>query len=253
MADMIISTTPAGPPPVARSEPPSIHLIPWDPDSPEHTERMRLQRVACGWKAEMVRKWAAPQRTGKIGLYWIVLSPSHPQTDSRLSSHWAAFEEESTPLKDSIKTGVLGKPHAVDPQLEEFHPIGHISLDAWGGDPRLGTSADKGVYSLNTFYVSTVLQNCGLGSAAFKECERMAKEELGAKTITLNTIAPEELAEDNPTRIKTGRLVPKITNYDWYTRQGYTVYDRKANAWEERDPAGNRYPIESIYMRKDLV
>lgn len=39
---------------------------------------------------------------------------------------------------------------------------------------------------------------------------RMAKEELGAKTITLNTIAPEELAEDNPTRIKTGRLVPKV-------------------------------------------
>lgn len=38
----------------------------------------------------------------------------------------------------------------------------------------------------------------------------MAKEELGAKTITLNTIAPEELAEDNPTRIKTGRLVPKV-------------------------------------------
>lgn len=40
----------------------------------------------------------------------------------------------------------------------------------------------------------------------------MAKEELGAKTITLNTIAPEELAVDSPMRIKTGKPVPKASN-----------------------------------------
>ena len=40
----------------------------------------------------------------------------------------------------------------------------------------------------------------------------MAREELGAKVITLNTIAPEELAVDSPMRIKTGKPVPKASN-----------------------------------------
>ncbi|KAH7040604.1 uncharacterized protein B0I36DRAFT_357880 [Microdochium trichocladiopsis] len=232
---------------------PKVHLVPWDPDSPEHAERMRLQRVECGWKAEMVPKWAEPQRAGLIGLYWIVLSPDDPETPARLSAHWAAFPAEASPLKDSVKTGVLGKPHIPNPVLAEFYPVGHISLDAWSDKYRLGTSAAEGVYSLNTFFVSTVLQNFGLGGAAFKECERTAKEELGAKAITLNTIAPEELAENNPTRIKTGRPVPKISNYEWYSRRGYVLYDREPHAWEEHDPEGNAYPIECIYMRKELV
>jgi len=232
---------------------PKIRLIPWDPDSPDHAERMRLQRVACGWKSEMVPTWAEPQRTGQIGLYWIVLSPNDPQTDSRLSAHRVAFPAEDLPLEDSVQTGVLGNPHTPDPALMKFHPVGHISLDAWSGNDRLGTSARDGVYSLNTFYVSTVLQNFGLGGAAFRECERMAREELGAKVITLNTIAPEELAVDSPMRIKTGKPVPKISNYDWYSRRGYMIYDRQSHAWEEHDAEGNVYPIECIYMRKQLV
>lgn len=71
-----------------------------------------------------------------------------------------------------MQTGVLGNPHTPDPALTKFHPVGHISLDAWSNNDRLGTSAGDGVYSLNTFYVSTVLQNSGLGGAAFRECER---------------------------------------------------------------------------------
>lgn len=41
----------------------------------------------------------------------------------------------------------------------------------------------------------------------------MAKDDLGAKMITLNTIAPEELAEDSPMRIKTGKPVPKASSF----------------------------------------
>lgn len=49
-----------------------VVLIPWDPDSPAHVERMRLQRVACGWKVENVDSWRTLQRESKMGLHWIV-------------------------------------------------------------------------------------------------------------------------------------------------------------------------------------
>src|SRR4051812_10167911 len=51
---------------------PKVDLIAWDPDSPEHTERMMQQRVACGWKQELVEKWRVLQREGKTGLQWVV-------------------------------------------------------------------------------------------------------------------------------------------------------------------------------------
>lgn len=49
-----------------------VILIPWDPDSPEHVDRMVEQRIACGWKHDYVEKWRDQQRDGKIGLHWIV-------------------------------------------------------------------------------------------------------------------------------------------------------------------------------------
>lgn len=61
---------------------PSIILVPWDPESPDHVERMRLQRVACGWKQEGAEGWRPLQREGKIGLHWIVSDPSSPSPRS---------------------------------------------------------------------------------------------------------------------------------------------------------------------------
>lgn len=50
----------------------SVILIPWDPNSTKHFERMVAQRVACGWKQDYVEGWRQLQREGKIGLHWIV-------------------------------------------------------------------------------------------------------------------------------------------------------------------------------------
>lgn len=50
----------------------SISLVPWDPDSPDHVERLRQQRKACGWKVEKVPDWQKIQRDGKLAFYWIV-------------------------------------------------------------------------------------------------------------------------------------------------------------------------------------
>ena len=44
---------------------PKIELIPWDPESMEHVERLYNQRVACEWNSNLVETWRAKQREGK--------------------------------------------------------------------------------------------------------------------------------------------------------------------------------------------
>lgn len=54
------------------SEKPKIVLIPWDWESEEQCERLRLHRVACGWKADKVPTWRECQREGTMNLHWAV-------------------------------------------------------------------------------------------------------------------------------------------------------------------------------------
>ena len=51
---------------------PQIDLLPWDPNSKEHVERLYQQRVACGWNKDAVDKWCGLQRDGQIALHWVV-------------------------------------------------------------------------------------------------------------------------------------------------------------------------------------
>lgn len=59
-----------------KSSSPQIILIPWDPISPEHVERLVQQRIACGWDYECVEAWKKPQESGKLNNQWIVDIPS---------------------------------------------------------------------------------------------------------------------------------------------------------------------------------
>jgi hypothetical protein len=49
-----------------------VILVPWDPDSTEHAQRLYDQRVACGWKQEKIELWRALQREGKMAIHWVV-------------------------------------------------------------------------------------------------------------------------------------------------------------------------------------
>ncbi|KAI3319706.1 hypothetical protein HD806DRAFT_508790 [Xylariaceae sp. AK1471] len=233
-------------------DPAPSYLIPWDPDSQEHVDRMELQRIACGWKVEKVDDWRSSQREGQTGLHWVVLHPDHPETPSRLERHFAAYPNEAQPLQDTCKT-ILRRPHKPDPLIPSFYPIGHIALDSVTPEPELETSLSNGILSLMNFYISTALQNAGLGAAALEYCEKMAKGEFGARTITLETIANEECRSDSPRRIALKRPIPKVTNQDWYSRRGYRVYDRKAVAWVDVDETGKTWPVSAVFLRKDLV
>lgn len=54
------------------AEKPKVMLIPFDPENEEQCERLRLHRVACGWKADLVPKWRKCQREGTMSLHWAV-------------------------------------------------------------------------------------------------------------------------------------------------------------------------------------
>ncbi|KAI0186118.1 hypothetical protein EV127DRAFT_484482 [Xylaria flabelliformis] len=232
--------------------PAPIYLIPWDPDSQEHVDRMTLQRIACGWKVKDVDGWRDPQRKGEIGLYWVVLHPNHPDTPSRIEKHFAAYPGEVEALLDTGLT-ILGRPHKPDPLIPFFHPIGHIALNAINSEPELETSLSNGVLSLVNFYISTALQGLGLGGVALEYCENMAKEEFGVKAITLGTIANEEVRADSPRRIALKRPMPIVTNQDWYSRRGYKLYHRKEAAWVDTDETGKEWPVLGIYAQGSLI
>ncbi|GAP88177.1 hypothetical protein SAMD00023353_1500450 [Rosellinia necatrix] len=230
----------------------AVYLIPWDPDSQEHVDRMKIQRIACGWKVDQVDGWRDPQRKGQIGLHWVVLHPAHPETPSRLERHLAAHPNEAGALPDSCKT-ILGRPHKPDPQTPSFHPVGHLALDSVTPEPELRTDLSAGVLSLMNFYISDALQNHGLGGAALRQCERMAREEFAAKAITLETIANEECQPNSPRRIAMKRPTPTVTNQDWYSRRGYQVYGRKGVAWVDIDDTGREWQVGAVFLRKNLV
>lgn len=166
--------------PSARTPPAVVRLIPWDPESPAHIERMYEQRIACGWKAEHVEEWRGLQREGKITLQWVVSLPltssrdypsdisqaldaADPDLDEKVQKHAAAYPKQATPLLDTaISLG--GKP--IEATKQEFVPVGHISLNTEYEE--LGyTDPSPGLYFIATFWVSTALQGAGIGECIF--------------------------------------------------------------------------------------
>jgi hypothetical protein len=63
------SVTPTRP---AKSTKPRVLLIPWDPTSPEHVQRLVEQRIACGWDYEEVEGWRAKHESGTLNMQWVV-------------------------------------------------------------------------------------------------------------------------------------------------------------------------------------
>lgn len=50
----------------------NVELIPWDPDSDTHAQRLYEQRVACTWDQDLIDEWKVKVRDGNKFFYWIV-------------------------------------------------------------------------------------------------------------------------------------------------------------------------------------
>ncbi|KAF7532925.1 hypothetical protein G7054_g7554 [Neopestalotiopsis clavispora] len=209
----------------------SISLVPWDPNSPEHVERMRQQRVACGWKVDKISNWQKFQKEGKLAFYWITLGSDHEDRDYLIQKHLTDFPVQSEPLTNSC-TSLMGCDQV--PDASSFHPIGHICLDGCvenHANNRLMISPEDGTYALAAFYISEALQGSGLGNKVMSLFERYegfkgeqnlnllaadrnartAKEVHKAKTITLDSISNEDTAIGSPRMIALGRPPPKVS------------------------------------------
>ncbi|PVH76826.1 hypothetical protein DL98DRAFT_517678 [Cadophora sp. DSE1049] len=243
--------TPASTPSHTPTPAATVLLIPWDPESPAHIERMYEQRLACGWKAEQVESWRELQRCGKFTLQWVVLSSTDPLYPSKIAKHTTAYPKQSTPLLDTA-TSLGGKPR---PGMEitgtEFMPVGHISLNTEYEEPGY-VDAEEGLYFIATFWISPSLQSLGLGRASMDAVEKMVTSEpLNARVLALSTVANEyEGKSERWAALE--REPPALSNQDWYARRGYVVFKTVKEKWSEKDKAGKEWWFAGVFMRKEI-
>ncbi|KAM0723660.1 hypothetical protein Q7P37_000648 [Cladosporium fusiforme] len=176
---------------------PTVTLIPWDPASPEHVQRMVEQRTVCGWHAPCVAtEWKDGHTEGTKCIYWLIFPQDEPEREKYLKMHTEAYPKETEELVDSSKT-LLGQPRT--PTNAKFIPFGHISLDTHDTDyaEKLGLKIPRsGSYWVKSLYVSYKLQGLGIGGAAMDIAERMAVEEpLNARHLLLDTVHHEDQSD----------------------------------------------------------
>ncbi|KAF5265336.1 hypothetical protein FOXYS1_3850 [Fusarium oxysporum] len=177
---------------------PTVTLIPWDPNCPEHVRRMVEQRIICGWQASTVpTEWKDGHINGTKCVYWIIFPQEEPQREKYLKMHTEAYPKETEELLDSSKT-LLGKPRV--PTDAKFLPVGHVALDTHISDyaEKLELEFPKSdAYWVKSLYVSYRLQGLGVGGAAMKIAERVATEEpLNARHLLLDTVHQEDQANE---------------------------------------------------------
>ncbi|KAL3424901.1 hypothetical protein PVAG01_04182 [Phlyctema vagabunda] len=226
-----------------------VTLIPWDPESQSHIDRLFQQRIACGWHEDKISEWREKQRQGKKTLQWIILSPDDPASAQKQAQHVSAYPLEAGELTDTA-VSLGGKPRP--PLGTSFLPVGHISLDPDPTDRGLEV-VEEGTYLISTFYISRALQGSGLGRAAMDIVEKMAVDEpLCAKVLTLDTVANDYPKREE--RLKAlGRPGAKLSNADWYARRGYTIYDYKDDHYWDTDPTGKRWGARAVFMKKHII
>ncbi|KAF5976580.1 hypothetical protein FBULB1_6891 [Fusarium bulbicola] len=207
---------------------PTVTLIPWDPNSPEHVRRMVEQRIACGWQASLVPTvWKDGHINGTKCVYWIIFPQDEPQREKYLNMHIEAYPKvvpETEELLDSSET-LLGKPRV--PTDAKFLPVGHVALDTHISDygERVDLNIPKsGAYWVKSLYVSYTLQGLGIGGAAMNIAERMAIEEpLNARHLLLDTMHHEDQADEEFA----------VANYGGAFKTLFIVVDGNCCAYEQ--------------------
>ncbi|KAH7019873.1 hypothetical protein EDB80DRAFT_209776 [Ilyonectria destructans] len=222
-----------------------VHLIPWDPNSSEHVDRLIKQREGCGWDSEKVQPlWQERQRLGRKCIFWITLPipTDEPDADGKLLLHFDMFPMDKRPLQDTCAS-IRGAPRA--PTHESFYPVGHISLDSENpGTEGFGLDIpSESVYWIKTFYVSQALRGTGIGRAAMDTIEMMAVEKpLSARTLALDTVQKDSaiaLAIEN-----TGQS-PKMTAHSWYEKRHYELIHTVDDFYAPG--------LKTVFMKKNIT
>ncbi|KAH8123508.1 hypothetical protein FP744_10004704 [Trichoderma asperellum] len=235
----------------------NVELVPWDPDSDAHGQRLYDQRVACSWDEDLIDEWRAKVREGKKFLYWIKLSDDLAGKDDLMAKHIAKYPAEKEAIIDSATT-LANSPRT--PTSISFLPIGHIALDLYP-DRNTRFSLPQSTVWVKSLYISRAMQSGGFGRSAMHQIEHVATlPPLGATTMALDTATkeyqtrPECLAFYAKT---TGRKVEAKdfrSNEEWYVRQGYEAIARDDQAYTWVDPkTAVQEVIPCVFLKKDIV
>ncbi|CRK21332.1 hypothetical protein HYQ46_002128 [Verticillium longisporum] len=221
----------------------TVALVPWDPLSPEHIDRLTQQRIDCGWHVDKPSgAWKEAQQGGIKCIYWLVLQSHDPQAGEMIQLHKSAHPKQGDPLLDTCTT-LRGL--ALQPSGKEFFPVGHIALDisyyeADGFNLNLPEGSTLWIKSL---FISKALRSSGIGRAAMDKLEGMATSPpLSATTLMLDT-----LFKDDQIRFQK----PKVANQDWYARRGYRLVHTEPGFYEDEKQFQGAIP-RTVFMRKDL-
>ncbi|KAE9381843.1 hypothetical protein N431DRAFT_320565 [Stipitochalara longipes BDJ] len=238
---------------------PRVQLIPWDPASPEHVERLVQQRITCGWDSEAVPSWIEKQVSAVFNLSWLVLDDTDPSSTTLLAQHTSTYPQESVPLLDSA-LAYGGKPRTPPSPQRSFIPIGHICLGQVTVDYvppappgyKPEEAAGSGWYWISNFYVSRVLQGSGLGRAAMDTVESIAiSEPLNARVLGLNAIS--KVDEGREAKYEAlGLTIPLFSNQEWYERRGYRAYSYTEKAFSKTDKTGKSWYWDAVCLKKEI-
>jgi ribosomal protein S18 acetylase RimI-like enzyme len=233
---------------------PSVVLIPWDPASQQHIDRMVEQRRTCGWHAQRVPvQWRDAHLAGTKCVYWIAFAQDEPQSETYNKQHVDKYPNETGELVDTSET-LLAKP--CTPTKKKFLPIGHIALETH--DPsvtkKLGIEVpDEGSYWIKSLYVSYILQALGVGGSAMRIAERMLTEEPHhAKHLLLDTVHHADQQDEGFAMATYGALF-KVPTQSWYERQGYRLIATISNYYTDPDANGKIWPCRTVFLQKDLA
>ncbi|KAL7784891.1 hypothetical protein V8C37DRAFT_395018 [Trichoderma ceciliae] len=235
----------------------TVELIPWDPNSEAHFQRLYEQRVACTWDQDLIEEWKGKVLEGKKFLYWIKLSDHLAGKDDLLAQHATRYPSEKEALVD---TATILAATSRTPTSESFVPIGHIALDIY---PERNTqfSLPQSTVWIKSLYVSWAIQAGGFGRAAMHQIEHLASlPPLSATTMALDTVTKEFQATDESMTIfqklrgKGMGMESFRSNEGWYTRQGYQDIARIEGMYKWADPqTGREISVPGVFLKKDLV
>ncbi|KAI1210955.1 uncharacterized protein F4807DRAFT_44407 [Annulohypoxylon truncatum] len=232
-----------------------IELIPWDPSSPEHVQRMYDQRIACGWRANEVPQWVDAAKKGEKIFYWAVFSDTVPDREALIKKHIEAYPKESTPLRETAAEVRLVPRQ---PTMAEFTPIGHVAIAIHEPeeDVKLGL-LPTGTVWIHGLYISRALHGGGFGAGTMSKTEEIASQSpMNAKIVALDTLSKETQTEPETREILygNGRVPePKFPTEDWYVRLGYEVFRRGDHLFVTLANGNESMPINVVYMRKLVV
>lgn len=234
-----------------------VELVPWDPDSDAHGQRLYEQRVACTWDEDLIDEWRAKVREGKKFLYWIKLSDDLAGKDDLMAKHIAKYPAEKEALIDSA-TALANSPRT--PTSISFLPIGHIALDLYP-DRNTRFSLPQSTVWVKSLYISRTMQSGGFGRSAMHQIEHLATlPPLSATTMALDTATKEYQTRPDCLAFyakMTGRKVEAKdfrSNEEWYVRQGYEAIARDDRAYTWVDPkTAVQEVIPCVFLKKDIV